>query len=371
MKRPTTMRGTRPPEARFRDKGLARQILGRVRDRLAGAEPIRLMEVCGTHTMAIGKSGLRRAVPENLVLLSGPGCPVCVTPGGYIDAAAELAQAGVTVVTFGDMVRVPGNTTSLERARAEGGRLVVAASTAAALDIARSGAGEVVFLGVGFETTAPTVAAAVLAAAREGLDNFSVLVSHKLVPPALRLILDDPACAVSGFILPGHVSAIIGTAPYQFLAAECGVPGVVAGFELIDVLDAVELLAAMVRSREPAVVNRYTRVVRPEGNPAAWAAVEQVLEVADASWRGIGRIPSSGLALRKEYARFDAARRYGIDVSDYRVPPGCLCGHVMRGLIGPTECPLFGKTCTPEAPVGPCMVSVEGACAVCHKYGGG
>jgi hydrogenase expression/formation protein HypD len=357
------------PERRFEDAGLARRILQRIHARMDGGPPVRLMEVCGTHTVSIGRYGLRRAMPENLELLSGPGCPVCVTPGGYVDAAARLSRSGPTVVTFGDMVRVPGNETSFEEARARGGRLLVASSVTAALDLARDGTDEVVFLGVGFETTAPTIAAAVLAAAREELTDFSVLVSHKLVPPALRLILEDPVCAVSGFLLPGHVSTIIGTGPYAFLAEEAKVPGVVAGFELVDVLAAVERLVEMVRSGRATVENAYTRAVRPEGNPAAWACVEQVFEVANAAWRGIGVIPSSGLALREDYAAFDAARRYGIEVDDYAVPEGCRCGEVMRGRLHPTGCPLFASGCTPEAPVGPCMVSVEGACSVAHKYG--
>jgi hydrogenase expression/formation protein HypD len=356
-------------EKGYRDTALAREILARIEAETAGSEPISLMEVCGTHTVAIGRHGLRRVMPENLRLLSGPGCPVCVTPGGYIDAAAGLALSGVTVATFGDMVRVPGGTTSLEDARAQGGRIVVTASVNGALDIARNESGEVVFLAVGFETTAPTIAAAVLTAEREGLTNFSVLVSHKLVPPALRLILDAPECSVSGFILPGHVSTVIGVEPYVFLANEFSVPGVVAGFELVDVLVAIESLVRMVRANEAAVKNAYTRVVRPEGNPAACAAIERVFEPADTGWRGIGRIPASGLAVREEYASYDAARRHGITIADAELPKACACGSVLRGLIRPTDCPLFGGTCTPQKPVGPCMVSVEGACSVSHKYG--
>ncbi len=357
-------------EKGYRDKDLARRILARIEREMAGAEtPVRLMEVCGTHTISIGKFGLRRAVPPKLRLLSGPGCPVCVTPGGTIDAAAALALGGVTVVTFGDMIRVPGNETSLEEARAKGGRIVVASSVNAGLDIARRGEGEVVFFAVGFETTAPTVASAVLTAAREGLGNFSVLVSHKLVPPALRLILDDAECAVSGFILPGHVSAIIGERPYRFIADEFGVPGAIAGFELIDVLVAIESLVRMVRAGEAAVVNDYTRAVRPDGNPMALEAVERVFEVADTAWRGIGTIPKSGLAVREQYAAFDAARKYAVDLGGFELPSGCSCGRVLRGLIEPGECPLWGKACTPRNPVGPCMVSVEGACAVSHRYG--
>ncbi|MFO7898772.1 MAG: hydrogenase formation protein HypD [Planctomycetota bacterium] len=357
------------PDRGYRDKGLARRILDRIHATMDGLSAVRLMEVCGTHTVSMGKFGLRRAMPDGLHLLSGPGCPVCVTPGAYIDAAARLAQDGVTVVTFGDMVRVPGRETSLEAARASGGRVVVAGSVTAAVDIARDEGGEVVFLAVGFETTAPTIAAAVRAARAEGLANFSVLVSHKLVPPALRLILDDPRCAVSGFILPGHVSTIIGVAPYQFVAEEYHVPGVVAGFELIDLLAAVDSLVVRIRDGAPAIENGYRRAVRPEGNPTAWAVVEEVFERADTAWRGIGRIPLSGLRLRPAYDEFDAARRYGIDLDEYEVPPGCRCGDVMRGLLPPTGCPLFGDACTPGDPVGPCMVSVEGACAVSHKYG--
>jgi hydrogenase expression/formation protein HypD len=356
-------------EKGYRDAGLARAMLSRIESEIAGGAPVNLMEVCGTHTISIGKHGLRKTLPANLRLLSGPGCPVCVTPGGVIDAAAKLALDGVTVATFGDMVRVPGDATSLEEARAQGGRIVVTASVTGALDLARAEAADVVFLAVGFETTAPTIAAAVIAAQRDGLDNFSVLVSHKLVPPALRLILDDPGCAVGGFILPGHVSTVIGTKPYAFLPETYGVPGVVAGFELLDVLMAVEALVRMVRSGEAAVENAYKRVVRPEGNPAARAVVEQVFVSADTAWRGIGDIPASGLALREEFATFDAARRYGVAIEHFELPKGCGCGGVLRGLIRPTECPLFGNTCTPQRPVGPCMVSVEGACAVSYKYG--
>jgi len=356
-------------EAGYRDMELARRILARIESDMQGADDMRLMEVCGTHTVAIARSGLRRAVPGNLGLLSGPGCPVCVTPGGYIDAAAGLAARGVTVVTFGDMVRVPGNQTSLEAARAAGGRLVVASSVTAALDLARRSTKEVVFLAVGFETTAPTIAAAVLAAGRERLGNFSVLASHKLVPPALRLILGDADCAVSGFILPGHVSAVIGTRPYGFLVEEFGVPGVVTGFEPVDVLAGIEELVRRVRSGEPKIVNAYRRVVREEGNPKAWDAVMEVFEVADSAWRGIGQIAKSGLALREGYAAFDAARRYGVELDDVALPEGCACGQVLRGVLRPTECPLFGARCTPGAPVGPCMVSSEGACAASYRYG--
>jgi len=353
----------------YRDGELAKHIIGRIRAEMGDGPPVRLMEVCGTHTVSIGRCGLRSAVPPNLFLLSGPGCPVCVTPGSYIDAAAELALSGVTVVTFGDMVRVPGSRTSIEDARAAGGKVVVASSVTAALDIARKKAGEVVFLAVGFETTAPTIAAAVLAAEREGLDNFSVLVSHKLVPPALRAILGDPECAVDGFILPGHVSTIIGTPPYRFLADEFGVPGTIAGFELIDVLVGLETLVRRVRRGEREIDNEYTRAVRPEGNPRAREAVGRVFEPADTAWRGIGVLPMSGLALSDKHAAFDAARKYSFDLSDYELPSGCMCGNVMRGLMRPAECPLFGKACTPQSPVGACMVSVEGACAVSHKYG--
>ena len=356
-------------DGKFGDAALARDILHRIDEEMCDAPPVRLMEVCGTHTMAIGKFGLRRVIPKNLKLISGPGCPVCVTPGEYIDAAAELALRGAAVVTFGDMIRVPGKRTSLETARAQGGKIVIASSATAALDIARGTESEVVFLAVGFETTAPTFAAAVLAARRERLKNFSVLVSLRLVPPALRLVLNDPLCAVSGFILPGHVSAIIGTRPYEFLAQEFRVSGVVAGFELIDVLAAIEHLVRLVKAKRAVVANLYTRVVQPDGNPAAWGMVNEVFAPAAAGWRGIGLVPDSGLDLRPEFAEFDAFNRYAIKIQDYSSPAGCACGLVLRGVRRPAECPLFGKACTPATPVGPCMVSVEGACAVSHKYG--
>ncbi len=357
------------PDLGYRNGALARRILERIWREMDGQPPIRLMEVCGTHTVAVGKAGLRRAVPPNVVLLSGPGCPVCVTPASYIEAAARLALGGATVVTFGDMMRVPGEGTSLEEARARGGRVIVASSVSTALELARAERSDVVFLAVGFETTAPTVAAAVLTAQRENLGNFSVLLSHKLVPPALRLVLSDPACAVSGFILPGHVSTIIGTEPYRFLVDEFSVPGVVAGFELIDVLLAVEELVRMLKNGAPKVINRYTRVVRPEGNPRAWEAVAAAFEVADAEWRGIGHIPASGLVLRDTFARFDAARKYGLDLGGDELPAGCSCGGVLRGQIRPTACPIFGTACTPQTPVGPCMISAEGACGVSYRYG--
>ncbi len=336
--------------------------------RARGRDHISLMEVCGTHTMAISSSGIRRAVDRRLRLLSGPGCPVCVTAQGDIDAAVALAARGeVTVVTFGDMVRVPGSEDSLEQAKARGAdvRVVYSALDALRLAVAEPDR-QFVFLGVGFETTAPTVAAAVAEARRGGVANFSVLAMFKLVPPALQLIAASERTEVDGFILPGHVSAVIGTRPYEFLPREHGLPCCVAGFEASDVLQGVLMLLAQMAG-EPGVEIQYRRVVRRDGNPRARATMDEVLEPVAARWRGIGPIERSGLGFRDGFREFDAARRFGVEAGESPASD-CRCGEVMLGLIVPPECGLFGRRCTPRNPAGPCMVSSEGACAAYYKY---
>jgi hydrogenase expression/formation protein HypD len=351
---------------------LARALLARVNRQVeqlcAARERINLMEVCGTHTMAISSFGIRRAVDQRLKLLSGPGCPVCVTAQEEIDACVALAQMpGVAVVTFGDMLRVPGTEGSLEQARAEGADVRVVYSALDALRLAEAEPGrEFVFLGVGFETTAPTIAAAVLAARDSGVGNFSVLALFKTIPQALELIAGSGRVRVDGFILPGHVATITGTAPFQFLRDRFRLPSCVVGFEALDVLQGISMLLEQLE-RGPEVAIQYKRSVRPEGNRAALEMLATVFEPRDASWRGIGTIPMSGLGFRKDFKQFDASRRF-------RVRPGkprktaCRCGDVMLGVIAPNECPLFDKGCTPETPVGPCMVSSEGACAAWYKY---
>lgn len=354
----------------FRDPELAQALLATLK-REAGDRPLRLMEVCGTHTVAIFRSGVRQLLDGVVDLLSGPGCPVCVTAQRDIDYGIGLAElAGVTLATFGDMVKVPGTRGSLQQARARGAdvRIVYAANDAVRLAAANPSR-RVVFLGVGFETTAPTVAAALLEAKRRGIDNFFVFSVHKLVPPALRALLASGETPLDGLILPGHVSAIIGEGPYRFLSEEYGLAAAITGFEPLDVLRGIVELVSAVRTGRPAVVNRYERAVAREGNRAALGLMAEVFAPADADWRGLGRIPGSGLALREEYAPYDAARAFRVDVSHSREPAGCACGPVLRGAAKPPECALFARACTPERPVGPCMVSTEGTCAAYYAYG--
>lgn len=363
------------PVTDFRRPDLARGLLDTVQRqaaRLAGrlGRRVVLMEVCGTHTVAISRSGMRAALASCLELKSGPGCPVCVTDYADIDAMIALARLPeVTVATFGDMLRVPGSHGSLEEERARGARVQVFYSP---LDTVAWAAvhpeRQVVFLGVGFETTAPGVALALEAARQRGLPNFSLFSSHKLVPPVMRALVEDPHLAVDGFILPGHVSVITGRQAFDFLAAEYGKPAAVAGFEPVDILAAVGELLKQLASGRAAVANTYTRVVREDGNPVAREVLGRYFEPDAASWRGIGNVPASGLALRPEYGAWDARRRFPVEVPPPRIPPGCRCGELLKGYIIPPDCRLFGRACTPEHPVGPCMVSSEGACAAYYQW---
>jgi len=331
---------------------------------------LRLKEVCGTHTVAIHRYGLRSMLPPNIQLISGPGCPVCVSPVSYVDHAIALARAPeVVVTTFGDLMRVPGSTTSLEKERAAGGDVRVVTSPIESLDIAASEPGrQVVFLGVGFETTTPVIALAMNLALGRRLKNFTVLSGHKVVPPALRALVGSDGVEIDGFLLPGHVSAVIGSGPYQFLADEFEMPCVIAGFEPVDVLQGIEMLLRQVISGAPRVEIQYKRAVRPEGNPRAVAAMDEMFEPVDSNWRGIGDIPASGLGIRPERASLDAAVQIPVEVEPTREKKGCQCGQVLLGLRQPQECPLFGKVCTPREPVGACMVSSEGSCAAAFKY---
>jgi len=353
---------------RFRDPQLARTLLDAIRVR--STRPARLMEFCGGHTHAILRFGIPTLLPETVSLRSGPGCPVCVTAAGDLDRAIALAQVpGVILTTFGDMIRVPGSHTSLAQAKAAGADVRVVYSPLDALRLAQDNPERpVIFLGVGFETTAPMVASAVLAAEAAQVENFFLYSTHKLTPPATRAILDSGEVALDGVIGPGHVTAIIGSQAWGFLPEGYHMPCAVAGFEPVDILRAVLALVEMVEEERPAVANVYARTVQPEGNAAAQAALARVFDVAAAEWRGFGTIAASGLALREAYARFDAAERFPVEVAPAREPPGCRCGDVLRGIILPPECPLFARVCTPRAPVGPCMVSAEGACAAYYQY---
>ena len=353
----------------FRDPTLARTLLARIETR--STKPVRLMEFCGGHTHAIMRHGLRTLLPPTVELRSGPGCPVCVTANRDLDHAIALARVpGMILTTFGDMVRVPGSRQSLQDARAAGADVRMVYSTLDALQIAREHPGRpVAFLGVGFETTAPTIAAAILQAQAEGLDNFSALSLHKLTPPATRAILDAGEVALDGIIGPGHVTTIIGANAWEFLPADYGVPVAVAGFEPLDILGAVADLVDMAEDGQPAVTNSYARIVTQQGNPAALEVMDRVFGVSAADWRGLGVVPASGLSIRPEFADFDAALLFEVDPGPTREHRGCLCGDVLRGTVLPPECPLFDKACTPARPIGPCMVSAEGACAAYYQFG--
>ena len=360
-------------EAAFRRPKNAAALAGAIRALTDGARPLRVMEICGTHTMAIAKAGLRSLLAPGVRLLSGPGCPVCVTPAGAVDAALRLSgRPGLVIASYGDLLRVPGTARgdSLLRRRALGARVLTVYSPMEALEAARAHPeDEVVFLGVGFETTAPGTAACVLAAAEAGVQNFSVLCLLKRTEPALRALIAAPDFAVDAFLCPGHVAAITGSSAFAFLPEEYGLPAVVSGFEAGDILYSVWRLAQMRAEGRPALVNEYSRLVRPGGNPAAQAAVARVFAPVASVWRGLGEIGASGLALKEEYAPWDAARKFGLDPGPGAEAPGCRCGAVLRGGCAPQGCPLFGRVCTPADPVGPCMVSSEGACAAAWKYG--
>jgi hydrogenase expression/formation protein HypD len=329
-----------------------------------------LMEVCGTHTMAIAKSGVRELVPPNLRLLSGPGCPVCVTAQGDIDAVIEMVKhPDITLLTFGDMMRVPGTNSSLQEERSQGADIRVVYSPLDALAAAsQMPEREIVFLGIGFETTAPTVGVTIQEAARDKTDNFSVLSLHKVVPPALQVIFADPDLKVDGLICPGHVVAVTGIEPYLELAEKAHKPMVVTGFETRDILEGIVMLLRQLNQKQAKVEIQYRRVVKPEGNLVAQQTLEDVFEPNDCRWRGLGLIPQSGLKIRPKYQLYDARIKFKVpDFEDIPIK-GCACGEVLTGKITPRECALFGKGCTPLKPIGPCMVSQEGACAAYYRY---
>jgi hydrogenase expression/formation protein HypD len=359
----------------YSDRTVVRSLTGQLHDLCRDAPEMAFMEVCGTHTMAIFRQGIRALLPSNLRLVSGPGCPVCVTPTSYLDIALALARRGdVTIATFGDLVRVPGSYSSLERDKAAGCDVRIVYSPLDAVGLAAASAPkQVVFLGVGFETTTPAVAQSVLEADRLGLSGFRVLVAHRRVVPALEALLASPDLKLDGFLLPGHVSVILGSEAYRFLLRS-GVSGVVTGFEPADILRALIRLVQAAREGQPVLENQYARLVSPEGNRLACEAMDRVFEPVDAEWRGLGILPRSGLALRADYARFDAlglleATELRAIREAVRDESGCRCGEVLTGTVRPPECSFFGSDCTPETPVGPCMVSSEGTCAAYYKYG--
>ncbi|MDH4100790.1 MAG: hydrogenase formation protein HypD [Nitrospirota bacterium] len=355
----------------FRQRDGARAIMKKILE--ISGRPATIMEICGTHTHAISRFGIREALPSHIRLVSGPGCPVCVTSASDVNRVIEFSrrQEEVILATFGDMMKVPGSDSSLQEERAAGADVRVVYSPLGALDIARANPGrQVIFYGVGFETTVPAIAATILMARAEGLGNYSVLAYPKLTPPAMKGLLDSGSMQIDGFLCPGHVTAIIGAEAYGFIARDYGAPCVVAGFEPLDALYGIYMLIRQLEEGRKDIEIQYSRVVTWEGNEKARRVMEQVFEVCDADWRGIRTIPMSGMKIRLEFAAFDAERRFDIGAGTGNEPAGCRCGEVLRGLIVPPECNLFGEACTPESPAGPCMVSSEGTCAAYYKYGG-
>ena len=333
-------------------------------------DPICIMEVCGTHTMSIFKHGIRSLLPESLKLLSGPGCPVCVTPQSDLDRFILAArQKKVIIASFGDLFRVPANHSTLLNERSQGHDVRVVYSPMDALVLAQENPDRtVIFLAVGFETTAPAVAATIIMAQSQNIHNFCILSAHRRVVPALELLIQHPDTKIHGFLLPGHVSTIIGEIAYQHIPVKYGVGGVIAGFEAFDILYAIHRLIAMLQTNKPSIENAYPRAVHKQGNVKAKKLIKQVFSITDARWRGICKIANSGLILREEYARFDASTRFDLEIGEAVDPKGCQCGDILMGLIKPAQCQLFGKTCTPQYPVGPCMVSSEGTCAAYYRY---
>ena len=339
-----------------------------------GGRPLRFMEVCGTHTVAIFRGGIRQLLPDSVELVSGPGCPVCVTHDDYMDKAIAYAQRDdVIVTTFGDMLKVPGSKSSLSNEKTKGADIRIVYSPLDSIEIAKENPDKkVIFLAVGFETTAPTAAATVLAAKQQNVNNLFMLSAHKLVPPVLNLLLSDEKTKVDGFILPGHVCVVTGTEEFDFLADKFHLPGVVTGFEPLEILRSLYRLCYQVANKEAKIENEYGSVVKPEGNPQAKAIMSRVYRKSDTSWRGMGEIPLSGLKMQDEFKEYDIENVLPLSLENAKIKKtACRCGEVLQGLIKPMECPLFGKACIPEHAIGPCMVSVEGTCSAWYKYGGG
>jgi len=355
----------------YRDKKKIKKVADEI-TRISGKKKMTLMEVCGTHTMSIFRYGLKKLLPSNINLISGPGCPVCVSPNSFMDAAVAYSKhEDIIICSFGDMFRVPGSTSSLEKQRARGGNIRVVSSPIDALDVARENPeSKIVFLAVGFETTTPAVAVTIKEAKRQGLKNFYCLSGPKVIPPAIRVLLEQKECNIDGFLLPGHVSTIIGIHPYEFTVKEFGIGGAIAGFEPLDVLEAVYMLVSQIKKKSPQIQIQYKRVARPEGNPIARKSVDEVFEIDDSDWRGVGVIPKSGLKIRSKFKEFDAEVNLKIKPEATKEAKGCICGEILCGVKTPKDCKLFGKACTPSDPKGACMVSTEGTCAAWWKYNG-
>ncbi len=351
------------------------KLIKKISEKIKAVTPfgtVNIMEVCGTHTQSFFRFGVDRLLPGNMRLISGPGCPVCVSPQGYIDSAIWLAgKKGAIIVTFGDMLRIPGSKTTLEKERANGAKVHVVYSALDSLKIARANPKrKVVFLAVGFETTAPTIGLSIIAAKRARLNNLSFLSALKLIPPAMKYLVSDKRLNLAGFLCPGHVSSIIGLRPYEFIPKKYGIPCCVAGFEPLDILEAVFMILKQIKENKPRAANQYTRAVKRGGNLKAQNIIAGVFKPTGASWRGLGDIPGSGLKIRDEYSGFDAEKVFSLKLATSHGPRAtkCRCGDVLKGLITPLGCPLFSKACSPDNPIGPCMVSNEGACSAYYRY---
>jgi len=353
----------------YRDSKLAKPLVAELQRSVT--KPLRVMEVCGSHTMAIFRNGIRTVLPEGFELISGPGCPVCVTSAPHMDAFISMAdKPGVRVAIFGDLFRVPGTSGSLAHASSRGAKVDIVYSPMDALELAIKNPEDlVVFLGVGFETTTPGIAATIMSAKIRNVKNFTVFSTHKVMPAPLEALLSDPQLKIDGLLCPGHVSSIIGAGAYQPLVDKYNLACVVAGFETTDLLNGLILLARQVGSGKIAVENTYPRAVTWEGNARAQKMVYEIFEPADMEWRGLGVIPKSGLKIRENYSDFDAEKRLDITLPEAEEAKGCRCGAILKGIDTPIACHLFDTRCTPANPIGPCMVSSEGTCAAYHKYG--
>ena len=354
----------------YRDKARIQALAEEIKK--ISRKAVSFMEVCGGHTMAIHRFGLPSLLPGNIRLLSGPGCPVCVSSQAFIDLSIACCRLQDTIVmTYGDLIRVPGTSSSLEKEKASGSDVRILYSVLEALEVAKANTGKtVIFLGIGFETTAPATAAAILQAKKEKISNFRVLSAHKIMPPVMKSLVED-GVNLDGFIAPGHVSSITGTSMFDFLKDDYGLGVVVSGFEPADIMQSILMLVKQAEAGKPEVEIQYQRVVKPSGNLVAQNMMEKVFERGDDIWRGIGMIPLSGLKIRKEFEEFDAGKSFSLEIPDPAEPEGCICGEILRGRKTPDDCGLFGSACTPENPVGACMVSGEGTCAAYFRYGTG
>jgi hydrogenase expression/formation protein HypD len=351
----------------YRDLEATKGYLNRIEETVT--RPWKIMEVCGGQTHGLIKNGILELLPKEVQMIHGPGCPVCVTPLKLIDKAIALLEQGVIVCSFGDMIRVPGSKKSLLEAKADGGDLRILYSPLEAVRIAANNPDrEVVFFAVGFETTAPANALSVLHAEKEGIKNYSILVSHVLVPPAMEAILDDEFCSIDGFLGAGNVCAIMGTEEYRELSAKYNIPIVVTGFEPLDLVEGIYMAVSQLEAGTSRVENQYARIVRDEGNTAAKEVIAKVFEVGDREWRGIGMIPKSGYVLRPEYRRFDAELKFGVESISTKEHASCIAGEILKGIKKPSQCSEFGQRCTPSNPMGAPMVSSEGACAAYYHF---